>query len=726
MTRPLQLAAAVLALAVLVLLVARAREGGAREVSDGAGRSAGSDEPEVSAELATPDTGTTGGTPEGAVERAARRPAPESAPGLGTLVLRAETPEGAPLAGVVVVVSAAPAEGPTARVVRDGPPEAALGGGATDASGRWSARFEAGAPLGLRAAGASETRSEELAPLERGEVRELDVVLAGPATEVAGRVVDAVTGDPLADAGVAGLYSWLPPPVEVARTDADGRFALTLTASFRLLAFAADGYAPDVVPLGSLEAHTGERALVVPLSRHGRLVATVVDGDGVPLPDVVVQLVARDAQEEAASGPWSMPGVLAWTASSYESPFVSRGDPSAVTDANGSADVFPLRASRAYGMALVRERLVVPQQEVLVLAPGEVAERRLRWAPPEPQELALRVTRADGEPVSYVEVQLESDPPRAPSRQVAVTLGSGRTWFEGVDPGRWTVDVAATEVTPATRFRLEVAPAERAERELVLAPPEARIRGRVVAQGAPSAAEVRGESLSDGGRPALASARAGSDGSFEIALPRAGRYALQASTDWGTSPVAAVDSGADDVVLELAGEATLVLDVRSPWGAARGRWWGCAELEGRSLRTEFARRSGRLHGSDVVQGEPGAAAPGQRISLSAGTWTLLFAAEGSFALVRGLAVAPGEVAPLAVALAEGGLLRVAAGDGEGTTRVEVLLDGFSVERAHLAPGGVRLLSVPAGALLVRSERAGRASERTVLVRSGRTSRLELP
>jgi protocatechuate 3,4-dioxygenase beta subunit len=111
---------------------------------------------------------------------------------------------------------------------------------------------------------------------------------------IAGVVVDAATGLPLAGARVAIADAGrrlAPARAREAETDAGGRFALPRPGRRTALVLArSDDHLPEIVPV-----RAGQGDLVVALARAGTVEGTLVGRDGAPLAGAHVRALSRDA-----------------------------------------------------------------------------------------------------------------------------------------------------------------------------------------------------------------------------------------------------------------------------------------------------------------------------------------------------------------------------------------------------------------------------------------------
>lgn len=204
------------------------------------------------------------------------------------LLGRALDPEGRPVPGVGISVAAAAAPGsPVATAMSDG-------------EGRFAVSVAPGSySLGCTSEWWMAVPLEFLATVEVREAALPDLVLT-PLGSITGRVMDGVSGVPLADAIVTAT----PSGVVVGsgwntRTDAAGTFALKLPATRYHLTVGADSFEGEILEVDlRAEARTSRDFRLRPLAR---IDGVVLDASGRPLSGVQI-LARRDPPTGAVTG----------------------------------------------------------------------------------------------------------------------------------------------------------------------------------------------------------------------------------------------------------------------------------------------------------------------------------------------------------------------------------------------------------------------------------------
>jgi hypothetical protein len=291
---------------------------------------------------------------------------------------------------------------------------------------------------------------------------ETAVVRLSPLERVVGRVLTADGERP-----VPGAWVWYQLPRATA-TDVSGVFVLSLSPwpsdrELVFLAAAAPGYLPvlERVPLRGTEA-------ALRLRRADELSGRVVDGSGMPLPDVEVEAVARDAEIEPR-----------WRRS--------------VTTRSGPGGRFRLRSLTAGSVY----RLVASSDG---MGP---AVRPVRAGSIEPVELGLtqlasvsgRVVSVEGQPLRCAEVELTPAEGDTASQEYlfrelrvlrrARSGSDGRFRLPDVPAGRWNLSVRRAGFRIAIHSDIAVGPSD----EVVLADLALK-RDSDAGRGAPSASHA--------------------------------------------------------------------------------------------------------------------------------------------------------------------------------------------------------------------------------------------
>lgn len=339
---------------------------------------------------------------------------PVQIPADGRVVLR-------PLNGVVLQVRDPRGKPVPRALIRLGP----LALGLTDDKGRFA--VESMNPSGLLQIGV-EGPSGEWAELDiraRPEREVLPVTLA-PVEKVAGRVVDAVTREPIAGAVVS---NGLPCP-SAAVTTADGAFRLTWPQSSRGLSASAPGYRSNAWPMKA-----GHDDLTLALQRESELAGFVVDEAGQPVAGA--RLACRASTLDELS---------------------NECDPALVSGKNGSFLLRKLAAGTDYVVTASLDGYTPVSATRRIPRPGETAEP-LRLTLTRGSRLMGRVVDEQGRPIAAeVELRLFVSG-RGRDALQARADAEGRFAFHTLAAGSYTLTVRSRGFTPVVTPSLEIAPA---------------------------------------------------------------------------------------------------------------------------------------------------------------------------------------------------------------------------------------------------------------------------
>ena len=298
-------------------------------------------------------------------------------------------------------------------------------------------------------------------PLE-GESLEVDIHLDAP-RPVEGTTIDAATRKPLCGVEVQAypdpdessrfLFSWF--LTQIATSDEDGKFTLTLPPGRWLVAGEAQGFSPitvkksgrfSVVVSDSGEVEPPE--VVVQLCPHAVLHGTVFASSGAPAPQAEVTIQSDMVYRADENGRYSTDSVPPSVSVPGEATFQVRatwGEESADRwfglQFSGDDNTGPKRASSSY-MELLRGNIQ--------------CDMHLRPPEPEPARSSIVGTVMDeaGRPVSFAKVDL-CEPLSSPEpstfsvrpRRKTISSSDGQFEFSGVRQGLWLVR-ARKKVTP--------------------------------------------------------------------------------------------------------------------------------------------------------------------------------------------------------------------------------------------------------------------------------------
>lgn len=433
----------------------------------------------------------------------------------------------------------------------------------TDGDGRFRLRDLRGARwLAARAAGHAPSRAYEMAELA-GETVSIELRLRGAGGALEGLVLDPA-GAPAADAEVE-LYDpnrnaverdvdgtrLSPSPKLVTRTRDDGGFALRgIEPGRQLLRVRHAGAAPHVEWIrieAGLVAH-----VTVALQPEARIVGTVRDGDGEPVPDAWVGV--KDPWRDSYLSP------LSSTHSASDGTFVLGGLAGGAVDVRASAtDRGDVEAS------LVLEPGVETRWDAVLVAGASVGGVLVD---DEGEALAdWRVAAIERSRVGHWLREARTD---ANGAFLILDLPDGELALEVRTPDPWTGGPA-----------LLVPSFERGARDLRLVVPRerhatARIVGRVVSASGKELSDLEVYAAPEHAQDGL-HGEVDADGRFEIGPLRPGRYRLRASArgyaervaePLELAPDATVDAGT--IQLTAGGDVRVVADF--PDGAGVHCW----------------------------------------------------------------------------------------------------------------------------------------------------------
>ncbi len=266
-------------------------------------------------------------------------------------------------------------------------------------------------------------------PIDPTPPHTLRVVIDRGAT-LGGTVVDAHTRAPLAGALVflrearverigsliGALDLVAKPAVARASSDDDGRFRFERlrTGTFDV-EVRRGGYAPSWIRRVTLTAGVQPTPLPVALGRGGTIVARVAFAGGGPAPGVAVDVIGRDGEQSATTGPDGVARVAHLAPGRYE-----------VSVRPASAPRSPFADAAARGGV------------VLNVAEGSIVERQFRI------ERGVRLTgvvRERGQPVVAAQLSLRASDPRRRSTREVRTDEAGAYALPDVAPGDYRVQV---------------------------------------------------------------------------------------------------------------------------------------------------------------------------------------------------------------------------------------------------------------------------------------------
>ncbi|MFM8559749.1 MAG: collagen binding domain-containing protein, partial [bacterium] len=236
------------------------------------------------------------------------------------------------------------------------------------------------------------------------------------ASRIMGRVTDAESQRPIANAEVELRNSGGGPGFFRARTDAQGEFAIEAVPAERGWQFtvAADGYTDWALESWQFPAAQREVRLAVPLDRAGRLVVTALGRDGRPLEG------ARVGVRRERGNQW-------WE--------TYRRDPEPrFTDREGRA-TFEGLAAGPWSAAVDAPGLRPDEVRALPVRRGETTPASITLV--RPASLAGVVRRDDSSAVAGATVVV-----RGPSEGVTTTDADGAFVLEDLAPGRYRVELA--------------------------------------------------------------------------------------------------------------------------------------------------------------------------------------------------------------------------------------------------------------------------------------------
>ncbi|MFG0318359.1 MAG: carboxypeptidase regulatory-like domain-containing protein, partial [Planctomycetota bacterium JB042] len=388
----------------------------------------------------------------------------------------------------------------------------------------------------------------------------------GYPVEFHGRVVRAEDGRPIADAAVE-IHGW----DRTTRTDADGRFSLTL-AWTRALLVRAPGRAPRIVE--GDDAHAPPAPPLEVRLGLGGTVRLAFDDRRAAIGER--SLVARVDRSVA----WTDPGGLVtpperWGEAAFHAPL----------DARGWASLPDLPTGVPLILTVDEEgRPLHAVERGLVLAPGEVVrfERRLggptvvagtvvsaRDGRPLPEQVVLlfdasRRGEGDVGDRRYATVadrlHYGSRDSGTPAVLRSTADANGRFRWTDVAPGRYEIGAGAGNPLPTVS--LDIAPGTPIA-EVTVPVPDLEIRGTVLSpEGTPNPHSI--VSAIPTNEPQVIHSRTDAHGRFRIAPVWPGRFRIRAwAPHRGGGPAEVeVEAGATDVVLRLPAGASVSGTVR--------------------------------------------------------------------------------------------------------------------------------------------------------------------
>lgn len=350
--------------------------------------------------------------------------------------------------------------------------------------------------------------------LDAGARRTFAIQLA-PGWTIAGRVVDALTGNPIGEAEVTltteslGLYT------RRVRTDRRGRFELEgVVGEEQSLYVAAPGY----LDVGPVRQAATDPPMTLRLERACAVEGRVVDERGQPIEGALVQALGdAELQRPAPGTPTQTLGVTAGPVP----PISAAAIPSlafvgqAVTGVDGSFELTNLRPG-PYTIAANHDDFAPIESEAIRVAPGarrEGVELVMRSG----AELAGRVVDDRGMSLEGIPIELRAAAERFP--RMSVTASDGSFSFRGVH-GEVSVTALPYDLPPV-RKSLGLERDALVTVELVLSSALYTLRGRVVDE---SGFGVSGALLVVSSKrretPVERSAKSDADGTFSVpALP---------------------------------------------------------------------------------------------------------------------------------------------------------------------------------------------------------------
>jgi hypothetical protein len=487
------------------------------------------------------------------------------------------------------------------------------------------------------------------------------------------------------------------PVISETRSRPDG-LAEVVAPSWRgsLVEVSAPGYGIVLSPV--VEGHdVATMAVDLLLERAASLEARILDRDGLAARGVTLRLRAPSARLTRPEGAVIVGNDPTW-----------KIEP----DADGRCLVPDLPASIPIAVEIRRgDEVVLEDPEPLVFVAGEVREKT--WRLGAGIRIVGRAVEATGRGVPGIEIWIVAANPggsaettryfrSAEAGQVrarATSDAAGAFRFEDVERGDYWIGPGASltdgEATPAARARLLSLVGTEPEVEVeVVVEPGRTLTGHVFdPTGLPAnACRIRAESLEGPGEFATSST---GDGSFSLGSLGSGEFLVRAL---------GYDGSADSEPLRArAGDRGLVLRL-ARGGALRGRVVDLSTGEGVTARIMA---SGPALEPRRVGTESRGDAYFELTGLRAGTYDLVaIADDGRLGILRGIELASGaEVDSLSIAISPAAKLRVSCSADTSAGRLIVRSAGLVVGIAAIGKGLETTLTVPAGPLHVRIERA---------------------
>ncbi|MDH4281172.1 MAG: carboxypeptidase regulatory-like domain-containing protein [Myxococcales bacterium] len=393
--------------------------------------------------------------------------------------------------------------------------------------------------------------------LEAGARRAFGIQLA-PGWTIAGRVLDASTGEPIGEAEVTVTRETLGLYTRSVRTDERGRFELGgVVGDEQSLYVGAPGY----LDVGPLRHTASEPPITVRLERASTVEGRVVDERSRPIEGALVRAFGERDPTLVPSqtlgvtaGP--VPPISAAAGSSLA--FVGE----VATGADGSFRLTNLRPG-SYTIAASHDDFAPAESEPLEV-PARAGREGVELVMRSGAELSGRVVDERGVGLEGIPIELRASAERL--RRMAVTASDGSFSFRGVR-GEVSVTALPDDLPPA-RESLTLGDDALVTVELVLSSTLYTLRGRVVDE---SGFGVSGALLVVSSRretPVERSAKSDADGRFSVpALPEP-PFDLRADHP-AFSPTSLSDiESIEDVRVVMSAGVTLLGEVVDDWNGA--------------------------------------------------------------------------------------------------------------------------------------------------------------